>query len=304
MRFMVGIPQEWRFFWMLEAMGISFWMAFIGIQYLGDSEAVSPFLNEMSMDLDDFFSTSFVLVYTPGALTMWALVINFTVIKAAEVYWDSKVEIGKSRSLQPRGRRPIRLVLPRILSKETSFVMALLVWFIFSSVLSSKLAWNMSRLSPDDVRDLWNIAPGVDVVVIGCTYVVLVCAVAGLIRAVSGSVCGRDSNGPRGRWYPLFVGWGVGSVVGVLFSNCDVQGTMCSSWVPWVCSLLVFSSAVFLFAEVDFLGTWVGRWIEPLVGVLRRGDGYVHWSVVCSAYFLMLWWAVRIYSSAWFEIFA
>lgn len=301
---MVAIPQEWRFFWMLEATGISFWLAFVGIQYLGDSEAVSPFLNETSMDPEDFFPTSFVLVYTPGALTMWALVINFAVIKSAEAYRSSKTVIGRSRSLQPRGRRPIGLVLPRVLVEEGSFVLALLVWLIFSSILSSKLALNMSQLTPDDVRDLWNLAPGVDAVVIGCTYVVVVCAVAGLVRAVLGSVWGRDPNGPRGRWYPLFVGWGVGSVVGVLFSQCSMQGTVCPSWVPWVCSLLVFSSAVFLFAEVDFLGTWVGRWIEPLVGVLRRGDGYVHWSVVCSVYFLMLWWAVRIYSSDWFETFA
>lgn len=301
---MIGVPQGWRLFWMLEVVGISFWLALAGVHYLGESDAVSSYFAETGLNLEDVMPWYFVMVYTPGAVTLWSLVVNFAVARASRAYRDTPEETPEAPSSCQSGTARFVRMLVRVSKAEPSFTVALALWFVFCSIFSSALARKVWEQQAEGAAGgFWGISSGVDYVIIGSACVSLACFLVGLSRAVLGAVRGVAPTRPRRRWYPLFIGWGVGSAVGVGFNYCTLPGSGCPPYIPWGFSLAGSLCGVLLFAEQGLLERTLGGWIRRPIRILRRADSVVCWSLLSGIEFMMVWWIARVKSKAWLDIF-
>lgn len=287
MSFMLKIPQRWRLFWVLEALGISFWLSFAGIKYLGNPEYVYSLKERYPSGLRAILLWHHVWVRIPGAVTMWALAINSSVIRLSEACRVAKIEREAKVPSRSLGWCAID-VLRHLIGEEMSFAVAVSIW-ITASVLFN---WEFTWLSP--VGQL----PATDLLV-GYASVVFYCFAAGLAGAVVRACC-CASRATRNLWYPLFVGWGLGSLIAGGPIYCDfLLKSSCPQVFVWGSELVVFSLGIFLFADISILGVSIARCMKKPFELLRRKDGFFHWTVVCSVQFLMVYCWGRLIVLIW-----
>lgn len=74
LRFIVMVPQEWRLFWAIESVGISFALALVGIVYTGDD---SSLLNTHTDNIQTF-PTWFIWGLNPVAVTLSSILLSST----------------------------------------------------------------------------------------------------------------------------------------------------------------------------------------------------------------------------------
>lgn len=301
MHFLRTTKQKWRLFWTLETVGISFWLAIVGVLYLGAPSSVSPsFLEEdSSVQYSEYFPAYFVFAFTPGSVTVLSFLLNSLVWRASNQYraavhgaptFSMENSAGSSGFGRPSGDlEKLWWCICRMcdaIVKAPMFAAALAVWHIFSILLAFTMTSKVV-LSGDsnDYKD--------DHLLMASAIIALACFAVGL---ASFAVTEIFNNGERSfqrsrRWCVLFVGWGVGAIAGVVL----IVPLPYSNYYALIGSLISFCVGVYSFADGDSLGPWVGRRIEPFVAVLQYRDGLVHWAVMSCMQMLMASWATRLY---------
>lgn len=287
MHFLTNIRQEWRLFCLLESIGISFWLALAGVLYVGNPIAVSRLEERLSSNLDSILQPYFVWVFTPGALTMWALVVNSLANGIAKAYREAKRDLEERGSRYAEGCSSVTAVLLSGARQHLSVVFSVVVCAMVGSILSCEFTWLVILEYHDDLAYLATLV-----------VVVLVCFSLGILRA-SLTWCETRDRHARPLWYPMFIGWGIGTVIGTL----TLFSLWFSGYIALGCGLCIFSVGVFLFAEVDFLGPVIGSCLEGPITCVRRIDGFVHWSIASTVHFLMVWWVTELTIYIWYDVF-
>lgn len=270
MLFLRRLPDDWRLFWLLEAMSISFWLALVGIIYLGKLESVSPALGNEDFTVGDVLHPYFVWVFTPGTLTMLALVLNDLMTRMTGT--DPK---ASQASVLPATLESLERGHPsRYLRRNLGLVSALTGWLVVGS------AYGVAII-------LQGYIPSVADRIITSSWIVIgACFLAGSARLALNAYDTRLRES-RARWYRLLVGWGIGAGIG----SFVVTSLRISEWIAFACGIVLFSLGILMFAEPRVLGMTVGSWIEAPVRFLRARDSVLNWSVACSVHFLMATWA-------------
>lgn len=282
-RFLVKVRREWRLFWTMEAISISYWLTFIGIAYFGNAESVSPMpVGKLeSLNLWNNAYPYFVWGSTPGSLTMLALVGNLSVVRIATEYNNNEEGSMRGRSWWTFGLTS----MINFVGKSPFFAIALAVWLVLGLVFGASLTWD-SVFEPDIVGTI--LRPSYGTVTSGS--VAFLCFIAGLAtRAVRSRCVHPHVTLPQ--WCPLFIGWGVGSLVG----GALVASRYAPPYVYLTGFLVVFLLGIFMFADVDILGTWVAGKIKAVTDIVQWRSGVIHWSIAGSMQVLVASWMMDLY---------
>lgn len=169
--------------------------------------------------------------------------------------------------------------------KSPFFAIALAVWLVLGLVFGASLTWD-SVFEPDIVGTI--LRPSYGTVTSGS--VAFLCFIAGLAtRAVRSRCVHPHVTLPQ--WCPLFIGWGVGSLVG----GALVASRYAPPYVYLTGFLVVFLLGIFMFADVDILGTWVAGKIKAVTDIVQWRSGVIHWSIAGSMQVLVASWMMDLY---------
>lgn len=273
--------QQWRMFCVLETFGFSFWLALVGVLYLGDPGAISPLGTATSggefadnADLHYWVPSFFVFAFTPGTITCCALVLNNIVLK-----------LGAARAAADVARLRGLLWFFDFLSdwvrEDPLFAGAWIVLLIDTMILGVSFSYTViTRRST--YRDVSIVSGGV----------LAVAFIGGLVAFVARGMCGT-SRSTRSRWATLCIGWGIGAAIGVAV----VSDTEPPSLRPYslVGGLLVFSMGILAFADTGMLGWAICRNIKRFTSVLQNTDGILYWAVMGSVDMCMASWITYVY---------
>lgn len=299
MHFLRTTRQRWRLFWALETMGISLWLAIVGVLYVGNPESVSPsFLdNEAGVGLLYLFPPYFVFALTPGTVTVLALVLNALVWKRRSS--GDPLVLGTMNSSDggdggDRGGTTSRhgiSHLARLAARRPVFAAALAVWHFCSILLGFALTGIVvAEGDSDDYRG--------DMLLVSSAVIALVCFCVGLVSLVIAKIFRAELDRERMRWCVLFVGWGIGGAAGVAL----IQIPTYSKYFVLPGALVSFGLGVYSFADSNTLGPWVGERIRPAVTFLQNRDHIFHWAAMSCMQLLMVSWATRMYLYIRFQI--
>lgn len=297
--FLLTTKQKWRLFWTLETIGISFWLAIVGVLYIGGISREDPLITQGGFSgakYMDFFPPYFVFAFTPGTVTVLSFVLNALVWNLSNNYgaginFSDGLASTSAMGNSGGGGGGVGWLwwcicyLYSFVVKAPVFATGLTVWHVFSILLGATLTSKDVLSGDSDYKD--------DHLLVSSALVALACFAVGLAAfAVTEIFDDGDHTFRRSRrWCILFVGWGVGAAAGVAL----IVPTASSKYYALPGGLCSFCVGVYSFADGDSLGPWVGKQIQPAVAVLQNRDGLIHWAVMSCMQMLMVSWATRLY---------
>lgn len=307
--FFSTISQEWRLFWAIEAVGISFSLALVAIFIVGDSSQ----LVQSDGDGLEGYPSWMIWVVNPAVATMIAyhLSVNIETWCAAFHVLDplnfqsvvARTSEGLSAAIT-QGRDFLR--------EDKFFCAALIVWIVQGAIswwLSITLfgppvafscyseVWGSFRICMTE--NIWTL-----------TFVNAMLGVGVVLKILGVGFSGQEVIVPiRGPWCScaiscrstsLLIGWGLGywltSVLHVFCASSlgggwDEAPTIVRyvGYVVIVCFVLV---SIFMMAEVSFLGTKFGRWIKPAIDIVIDKNSITYWVMVTVFRDALLLWGL------------
>lgn len=290
---------RWRLFWVLEIVGFSFWLALVGVLYLGDPYAVSPSLNTnssttsadvaSSRSLSQVIKPYFTFAFYPGTVTCCALVVNDAVWKlgAAVVAKRSALVATTKGSKRVHSLFLCFDVFRDVVCEDPFFAVtwaALVVAsFIMGGTFSHSVVMDSSKLRTD-------------LIVSGS--VIAACFAAALVglcvRRCVHSCFGGSAASARSRLATLCVGWGIGAAIGMtVVSDAKLQSTVRYSLVG---GLIVFLLGIIALVDFESFG-WSNFYarVKPALSVLQNTDGFVYWGIVGGVAVCMGAWVTHVH---------
>lgn len=338
LRFLLTVPQQWRLFWALESIGISFALAPIAIVYVGDS---SPFL-ERNIDVLKQWPTWFLWAFNPAVVTLCSVIIcsafktigDFVSEQGVSVD-DPAVGVTDARAFVTFG---VAITKAKAILEEDLFFYATLAiwlaqavhgWFLFTEHDGFPVAFYVKTTSPrkehgrvvlTDNKLVMQYSIAILAIGLALKAVGVLWArderVAGIAEFPHSSqwcglkrVWGRCANS---RVSSLLVGWGIGYwVISLLhllacswpgsdhgWTNAPIAITVIS-FIIIPCFLL---SCVFMVADTNFLGARFGALVKPVAEKIRNKRRAEYW-VMASVFrdFIVCWMGYCMFLSNTFS---
>lgn len=96
--FFLTVPQQWRLFWLMNIISISFALALAGIAYVGDASAVNAESDDSEESVDresilEILPTWFVFAVNPAAMTFFSLSAS----RLLQALCDTRASLDKGR---------------------------------------------------------------------------------------------------------------------------------------------------------------------------------------------------------------
>lgn len=270
--FLRHVRRDWRLFWWLEVMGMSFCISLAGILYLGDPEYILSWYDEEIFKYFQILQPSFVCVYNPGAITILALATNSFLTRTAE-RWRRQREGPVSTHSRASSEMDSVSVCPQ---PSCACIVGWL-WWLNTTVLDAYIVWKLAE---------YPYMLGVVLPTLLSAPVFLV----GLVRLALDKCVTRFQRS-QACWYRVVVGWGIGTTLGEL------------TWVFYyllpeiaiVCGIIFFSLGILLSIEPRYVNDPSGRWFEAPLAALRNRDGILRRSIAYSIHFVVVAWAVELF---------
>lgn len=313
LKLLSAVPHEWRLFWAIQSIGISFALALIAIVYVGDA---SPLLEDNSGILKAF-PTWFVWAVNPVGITMCSLFLSSTLHVVCEACTASYQSVDEPtfRCVVRKALADIFTTVMRVKERVRAERWFYVIRGMWLAQGLANLAFILENRGFPAAFTLAPIASGCEdkrLVVTDHKLALLVInavfftglAAKGLgvylphherVTADSEQRCSSGGTGPREEWIgsadcrvsSLMVGWGVGYwVTSLLYVlGCSWHGGGCG-WgnAPIVVTMVgyfiipcVLIGGIFMVADTNVLGTRFGVSIEPAVSNLRNRSRVEHW---------------------------
>lgn len=310
------VPPQWRLFWAVESIGISFALALIAIYYIGDS---SPLL-EGNNGILQTFPTWFVWGINPASVTLCSVVLSSAMqavcdllSEALENAGEPKLDIMVASCFQmlvaavKRGKERFKL--------EPCFHVALLMWFGHAVARWATkeqrddelpVAVFLNPSSPGGEHARLTISDNTSALVYSNVVLVIGLALHALRAFLHRNSHATVTPEPRhsleagelgeeghrhadSRVPSLLVGTGVGYWVSSLLYvlGCSWHGGGCG-WnnvpiavvvISYVVVPLFFVGSIFMVADLNILGTRFGTSVKPVVDMFRDRRTVAFWAI-------------------------
>lgn len=311
LKFFSSISQEWRLFWAIESVGISFSLALVAIFIVGDS---TQLLQADSESLDGYPSWM-LWVVNPAVATMVAYHLSASLqtwFAACSESFDGMDPL-EFRSVVKRASESLSAAISRgkaFLLEESFFCVSMIMWLVQGAIrwwvyifsLGPPLAFSCYSDSGESFRtcvteNIWALIFVNVMLIVGVVLKFLGVGVTEQegIAAVPRPCC---SCARGSRFTSLLIGWGLA------YWLTSVLQLFCASWyrcgwddaptivryVGYAVVLCFVLVSIVMMADVSFLGTAVEERINPIIDILVDGQGITYW--VMATVFrdaVMLW---------------
>lgn len=316
LKFLLTIPQEWRLFWAIQSMGISFVLGLIAAVYVGGDENLFAEHTERLK----LYESWFFWMINPAGVTMVSYRLSACLQGFSE--WCSEtfgdVDHLTFRLIVAMGFEGVLTAINRakqFIREEPCFYAALAVWtiqgvFSWSYLFNNKpvpvvltIFENLKDSTPSDKLSLSKdmctlavsnaaLAAGLAVKAVGAFLPARdrISVIQEPRRSSDGKGVGmrRDSCTTVSRVPVLLIGWGIGYWVTSLLFLLGISwhdggwenAPLAVEIIGYVVVPCFFVAGIFMVADTSFLGKEVGAFIEPAVEMMRDRRGVVHWAMV------------------------
>ncbi|MEP2262558.1 MAG: hypothetical protein ABJI00_14160 [Paracoccaceae bacterium] len=307
---MSTVPKKWRVFLAIESAGISFALALVAVYYFGDA---SPLL-EGNNGILKTFPTWFFWVVNPVAVTLFSVVLSFTIQALCELFSDEyeKVDEPKLSVVVSSAYMVIVAVTKRAkerLRREPCFHLALIVWLAYALAM-----WTTTVERDNELPVVVYFDPATPgrkhtrlkltdnrlalfysncLLVIGLAVKVLAAWIprrqrVGSTTGPRSSLKGGEPMEGRGSHaHSLLVGSGIGYWVASLLYvlGCSWHGGGCG-WndapiavtvISYVVVPVLCVSSIFIVADRNIFGTRLGTFIKPFVDTIQDRRTIAFW---------------------------
>lgn len=319
-KFFLTVPQQWRLFWAIHSMAISFALALVAVVYVGDASKVS-------CEHDSWFESVpswFIWVVNPGAITFCSFTFSVMLQAISEASSEATGTVVIGELVYARLYAAMKQANERV-RFEPFFYAALSLWLADGVITWWFLVWQywfpvaVDFPSPLDVEDGLTLTKNIVALVfsntslaIGLAWMVFGVIVTGrggapalLTEAHStfadSSVGGEGSVSLEGSRVPsLLVGWGIGywvtSLLYILGGSWNQGGWLHApvavSVVAYVVLPCFFLAGIFMVADSDFLGARFGALVKPTVEVIQNRRTVWYWIFATVLRDVLLMWTL------------